>query len=570
MEKRKIVSVFRLSVSEKSILAGNSIDAENVFCVCDDFTAYLKRNGEVVVQDSDDIIRQTEKWPRMIKLCSGKKHILALAPDGTVYSAGDNNEGQCNTGSWKNIKEIFCGNYYSAALTEEEELVVTGKVHSSSADEEAVTKKFIGYLNKYNLIHDERFSGLVGSVNGIAARLSSMETTVRNESGKRNAERLRLKNELKKELRDELKAELLNELRSELKNTSPSSERVVNKDKPVHTGEKRVHTAQGGAGFTGTVSSQKKFCYKCMISFNGGKFCPRCGFNTESTPFPNALKPGTKLRNQEYFAGAELSRNNAGIRYSGFNEKRNEKVMIHEYFPSAYCSRLPGSSAVTVNKLSERRFNELKDKFVKYYQTLYSIPENKAAVKIVEIFSEGNLTYVVERFDSDKTLKEIIQRDGPVKNWEQLKNSMRPVAEYLLELHEKYKIGHYGVSPENIRITPGKDYVLTGFEPEDVRHAGGLVEPELVNDCSAMEQYNKRIKLDQATDVYGFTATLYYAMTGINVGNANKRIEKSSIPIPSDVFNRVPPYAVELIKGGLWVSKADRIQNFRQVLSLLR
>ena len=104
---------------------------------------------------------------------------------------------------------------------------------------------------------------------------------------------------------------------------------------------------------------------------------------------------------------------------------------------------------------------------------------------------------------------------------------------------------------------------------EDVRHAGGLVEPELVNDCSAIEQYNRRIKLDQATDVYGFTATLYYLMTGINVGNANKRLEKSSIPIPSDVFNRVPPYAVELIKGGLWVSKSDRIQTFRQVLSLL-
>ena len=572
MEIRKIVSAFRLSEKEKSIIAGNSINAENVLCVCDGFSAYLKSNGDVVVNDSTEIMEQISDWPRMIRLCSGKKHILALAPDGTVYSAGSNDEGQCNTADWKNIREIFCGKYYSAALTADEELVVTGKIYGNDADDETISKKFIGYLNKYNLIHDERFSGLVGSVNGLAARLNAIEANVKGEISSKEAERQKLKNEL----RNELRTELLNELRNEMKNISPSPD-YMNKVKPpqkvqpqsTHAGEKRVHSAQSGTGFTGTINAQKKFCYKCMKSFNGGKYCPRCGFNTESTPFPNAVKPGTDLMDNLYHIGAELTRNNAGIRYAGFSEKLNQKVMIHEFLPSSYCSRIPGSSMVSVNKLSERRFNELKEKFIKYYQTLYSIPENEAAVKILDIFSEGNIPYIIERFDGESTLKEYVQRNGPVKNWEELKKNIRPIAEYLLELHETYKIGHFGVSPENIRLTANKRYCLTGFEMEDVRHAGGLVEPELVNDCSAIEQYNRRIKLDQATDVYGFTATLYYLMTGINVGNANKRLEKSSIPIPSDVFNRVPPYAVELIKGGLWVSKSDRIQTFRQVLSLL-
>ena len=109
MEIRKIVSAFRLSEKEKSIIAGNSINAENVLCVCDGFSAYLKSNGDVVVNDSTEIMEQISDWPRMIRLCSGKKHIIALAPDGTVYSAGSNDEGQCNTADWKNIREIFCG-----------------------------------------------------------------------------------------------------------------------------------------------------------------------------------------------------------------------------------------------------------------------------------------------------------------------------------------------------------------------------------------------------------------------------------------------------------------------------
>ena len=56
----------------------------------------------------------------------GKKHVVALCADGTIYAGGDNSEFQCDVMGWKDIIAVAAGDTHTLALRADGKVFATG------------------------------------------------------------------------------------------------------------------------------------------------------------------------------------------------------------------------------------------------------------------------------------------------------------------------------------------------------------------------------------------------------------------------------------------------------------
>jgi len=82
----------------------------------------LKADGTVVSVGGG---RDTENWRNIIAI-SAYYHTVGLKADGTVVAVGNNQDGQCETGSWKDIIAISTGNCHTVGLKADGTVVAVG------------------------------------------------------------------------------------------------------------------------------------------------------------------------------------------------------------------------------------------------------------------------------------------------------------------------------------------------------------------------------------------------------------------------------------------------------------
>ena len=75
-------------------------------------------------------------------------------------------------------------------------------------------------------------------------------------------------------------------------------------------------------------------------------------------------------------------------------------------------------------------------------------------------------------------------------------------------------ISHLGISPDTLRVTQDNSLLITSFSIQAARREGTSLEAELAPGCAAVEQYSTKAPCGEISDVYGFAATLFFALTG--------------------------------------------------------
>lgn len=551
-EKAEIISLYQLDEPEKNKIRKKYFSIDPTVCVCGGFAVFLHSDGTVGVNGNADFEEQEEKWNSIVKICSGIDHVIGLKTDGSVVAFGKNDYGQCNVNDWTNVKDVFAGQYFSAAVTDDEKLLIAGRLDGGGIGREEIEDKINDAFGNYDNNNQVRFSETFAMIQGLNTSFESYKKEIKIPDKKEIEKELRheFSEELKRrddaleQMKKELKKEILIELRTE------------------------IRTSAAAAVKTNSGKSSEKRCMNCMKAFNGGKFCPYCGFDTLHTQNSPLLPMGTKIKNGKYLVGAKISQNHEGVKYAGYSEDLKKKVVIHEFLPLQLCMRNDQNDYVRTIRGMEKKYIELREKFLKYYYTISTVSQSHAIMKIHDVFSESGTSYVVEEFVEGVTLTKHIAQKGKGLDWNTTARLFRPIAVLLGDIHAK-KEGHYAVSPDRIIVSPSGELRLIGFAVEDVRHAGGLVDADLVGGCSALEQYDPMANLDETTDIYGFTASVCYALTGVIIEDANTRKERSAISIPAAVFNTLPKTAVDLIKGGLWVSQTSRIRTFKYILSYI-
>ena len=311
-----------------------------------------------------------------------------------------------------------------------------------------------------------------------------------------------------------------------------------------------------------------QLCFGCMKENNGEQICPLCGFDKsyeQSVPY---LPLGTKLQNENYIIGKKIASNAEGAKYIAYSNTMHSPVIISEFMPAGIGGRSKSRNTVIVKSDYEKQYTQLHEDFLKYYRNIARLRDLKTITPIFDIFSENNTSYVVEEAYESIPFTEYLQRRGGSVEWSVARPLFMPLVSAMSSLHEA-ETGHYAISPSNLVVTADGKLRLKGFAIADIRKSGGFFEPELINGCSAPEQYKENGVLDESTDVYGLTATLFYALTGNMPESANIRKPEGKLAIPTAVFKKLPPHIVTALSKGLQVSKSERIQTFEELRTQL-
>lgn len=308
-------------------------------------------------------------------------------------------------------------------------------------------------------------------------------------------------------------------------------------------------------------------CIGCMREIADNIICPHCSFDNTKQQTPPLLPYGTVLE-KRYIIGREVEITSESTRYIAFDRESADRVYIREFLPAGYITREPMKARVNVDVTRTDAYNKLLGEFEQMFTFLSSISDMSAMNEIYSIFRANNTCYVVEKCEDFISFEEYIAHKGGHIEWEDARPLFMPVISLLETLH-KNGYGHYAVSPTNIYITRSGKAVLFGFASSYARKHGSLLKPQLITGCSAPEQYEDNFPLDCITDIYGFMATLFFALTGNLPANAKERLTNGVLLMSTNTVKRLPPHVVTALASGLQVKRENRITDFIELRSQL-
>lgn len=308
-------------------------------------------------------------------------------------------------------------------------------------------------------------------------------------------------------------------------------------------------------------------CMGCMQEIGNNVICPECGFDNsekQQTPF---LPYGTVLANR-YIIGAGIDTNGESTRYLGFDKQTGNVLIVCEFLPVGLFSRDENTTVVKVSYEDRLNYGKLKDDFINYYRILSDLRELSALMNIHNIFEENNTVYVVEENEDLIPFEEYVERSNGSLEWDIARPLFMPVISALEALHKR-GIGHYAIAPKNMYITSSGKIKISGFATENERKRGTPLKSQLFSGAAAPEQYLTNFPLDDITDIYGFCATLFYALTGHLPKSAPERKQDSRLLMSTNTVKHLPPHVVSALANGLQVERENRITDFDQLRSQL-
>lgn len=309
-------------------------------------------------------------------------------------------------------------------------------------------------------------------------------------------------------------------------------------------------------------------CMGCLHEIQDALIkCGNCGFDnsvSQSAPF---LPYGTVL-NSKYVVAKDISTNGESTRYLGYDKTTGKVITIREFLPIGLFDRAQGEKIIKILPDAVTNYSVAVSDFENYYKKLMSLSDMTSMIAIDDIFRENNTCYVIEDSEDNIPFAEYVKKNGGHLEWDDARPMFMPIISLLEALH-KVGIGHYAVSPSNLFVNQEGKLILSGFSTEKERKRGTMLKSQLFSGCAAPEQYRNDNVLDASTDVYGFTATLFFALTGNLPANAKERAKDSRLLISTNTVKRLPPHVVTALANGLQMRRDVRIADFEELRSQL-
>lgn len=303
-------------------------------------------------------------------------------------------------------------------------------------------------------------------------------------------------------------------------------------------------------------------CFGCMEE-SQKRFCPVCGFDA-STPQEEGFLPYGTVLSGRYMTGRLLDANGDGASYMGFDISLNEKVMIREFFPRDIAFRDEDGVAVQILEGCDMPYLSSLSAFKRLWRDLARMKHLSCLLPVYDIFEENQTIYAVSEYCDFITLHQyLLNRPGGVMRWEELRGFFMPVLSTLDTLHSAGVI-HGGISPETLILCEDKRIRLYGFSIPDVRMERGDVAAQIFHGFAAIEQYGFDSRLEPCTDIYGFAAVLYRAMTGNTPPDARSRVTNDRLIVPARIAQATPAYVLSALGNAMQILSAERTQNVEQ------
>lgn len=301
-------------------------------------------------------------------------------------------------------------------------------------------------------------------------------------------------------------------------------------------------------------------CMGCMNDLENEYVCSKCG-EKRGEPQETPFLPKKFVIGSRYIIGKGLEVNGEGLSYIGYDKVKGLKVYIREFFPENLCSRGEDFINVRVSSYKKGMFEKEFEKFLKYFRSVARLRNIPALCAIYDIFKENNTAYIIMEWIDGISLDKFVAQKGGAIPWNEVRLMFMPLISALSGMH-KSGVLHLGISPENLLIEDTGKIRLTGFAMEDLRKMNSPLEPQLYDGCSALEQYVEIYDMDQSTDVYSLTASLFLALTGEYPQIATKRKKDDRLFMPKEIVSAMSDTVISGLASGLRVYPNNRTLSF--------
>lgn len=303
-------------------------------------------------------------------------------------------------------------------------------------------------------------------------------------------------------------------------------------------------------------------CMNCMSRLeNHEDICPRCQEPRDAEQ-PEPFLPKKKILGERYIIGNGIKKDPEGLSYIGYDFIKNSKVYVREFFPSEICYRGADCEVKIEDKPGfKNRFKVLNEEFLKYFRSIARFRNLSCVASVYDILEQNGTSYIILEWVEGTSLDEYLSSNGEAMSWKQARSLFMPLISPLSKMNSA-GIHHLGLAPCNMMITSENKIKLVGFATANLRTNNGLESSELFEGCSALEQYIAGSEISESTDVYGFAATLFFALTGEYPLAALERKKKDRLLMPSNIMKELPDTVISAIANALRVHPNSRTISF--------
>lgn len=298
------------------------------------------------------------------------------------------------------------------------------------------------------------------------------------------------------------------------------------------------------------------YCPHCMRPASG-KFCRKCGGESDHVAKPDQLAVGTLLNGTQgrtYQLGAVRGQGGFGMTYAARELNSGQRVAIKEYFPS-YCAMRSNTSQVTPKDGRKEAFREGKEAFLQEAAVLNTVGSLSSVVTILDYFEAKGTLYLVMEFVEGKSLREMVEENGRISAQKFLP-LMTELFRDLQILHKANMI-HRDISPDNLILMPDGKLKLLDFGSARRLDLNKELTMLLKAGFSPMEQYQSRGQ-GPWTDVYALGATIYYCLTGKIPPTAVDRLSKDTLKPPTEYGARLSREQEKALLHAMAVQVSER------------
>lgn len=314
----------------------------------------------------------------------------------------------------------------------------------------------------------------------------------------------------------------------------------------------------------------KDMCPCCFLPMEHSDKCLHCGYTENSyQTMAGCLEQGTILLGR-YLVGGVLGRGGFGVTYLAYDLQEESRVAIKEYLPDTLAYRIPGNTQVMTYSGDEKQenFRLGSEKFYEEAQMIARFSGHPNIIRVQKFFYENETAYFVMEYLEGCDLRQYMEQQGGTLGYEEAVSLLVPILEALVLIHS-VDILHRDISPDNIYITKSGVAKLLDFGSarQVLREQSKSLSVILKPGFAPVEQYQSHGNQGPWTDLYAFSATLYYCLTGQLPAAAMDRVEQETLLPPSSFHANLPKGIDKLMSKALALRAVNRYQTAAELRS---
>lgn len=315
------------------------------------------------------------------------------------------------------------------------------------------------------------------------------------------------------------------------------------------------------------MTENKRYCMGCMNEIGEDvTVCPHCSYNSLSSQNPPFLAKGSMISGK-YLVGKVESFATDSITYIGLDTETQTTVSIIEFYPEKIVTRGMNVTEVTIKMGCEDLFRGTLQSFIDLWTDLKDTTGLPCLPQVTDILLFNSTAYAVCAYKDCITLESYF-KDKPPLSPKKAFSAFKGILTALRKLHN-IGIVHGDISPKSVCVGADGKIHLNRFAIKQCHSANSELRARPVSGFAPVELYGNEPDPTPCSDIYSFTALLYYAITGTVPNDSVKRAVKDDMVLPSQVAEKLSKNEISGIIRGLAVMPENRISDVGSLMALL-